>query len=131
MVYLRLPIDIPCGDEPLAAEIYLPSRMRGLSVCVTHSDEPAKRQRMCETLSDIGMATVLLQARDSLSSKHIIAAIDWVRTKRLLRKLPINIVATTIDERAAKRAAELRPVAVRSVLSTASVPHRLGLAVNS
>lgn len=129
MVYLRLPISIDSCGETLSAEVYLPSRMRGLSICVSRNDHPASRQRMCEMLSDIGIATLLLQASGDLSSKHIIAAVDWVRAKRLLRKLPINIVTTATDDPAAQKAAQRRPVAVRRVFSTASVAQRLAFAV--
>jgi hypothetical protein len=117
MLYLRLPIAIPCSTETLSAELYLPSHVRGLSICVNRTNRPAKRQRTCETLSDIGMATLVLTAPHDLASRHVIAAIDWARGKRLLRTLPINIIAPEHDAQAARKAADRRLAAVTAVLS--------------
>ncbi len=119
MLYLRLPVAINSPREMLSGEIYLPSRSRGLSICITQTDNDAKRQRMCEMLGSIGMATLLVRAPASLSSEHVVAAVDWARAKHLLRRLPINIITTGAHSSAAQKAAQLRPVAVRRVLSTA------------
>ena len=118
MLYLRLPVAIESSGETLAGEIYLPSRMRGLSICVTSSrTSPVQRQHVCERLGEAGRAALLLLVPGQLLPRHVIAAVDWVRSKRLLRTLPIAIVALGNDTASARKAAHLRPVAVSAVTS--------------
>ena len=128
MLYLRLPIAIECSSETISGEIYLPSRMRGMSICMDRSGNPGARQRMCEMLGEIGMGTLLLQAPEECGARHVIAAIDWVRTRHLLRCLPINLIATETDAFAARKAAQRRPASVTAVLSTGFASPRFAAA---
>jgi hypothetical protein len=77
---------------------------------------------MAVLLAAVRVATLTLQAPAPLSSGEMLYIIDWVRSRRLLQRFPIGLMAPKADRDAAIKAASRRPVAVSAVFSGLACP---------
>lgn len=124
-VSLHVPIRVSIPGITMAGRLSIPRTATALSVCIEHPGSEGEIRTLTAMLAKAGIASLTLRAEQTLTLRDFVAVIDWVRARRLLRSLPIGIVAPGVEGAAALKAAQHRPVAVPAVLVMSS--HSAGL----
>lgn len=124
-VSLHVPIKVTIPGITMAGRLSIPRTATALTVCIEHPGGEGEIRKLTAMLAKAGIATLTLRAEQTLTLRDIVAVIDWIRSRRLLRSLPIGIIAPGAEGAAALKAAQHRPVAVPAVLVMSS--HSTGL----
>jgi hypothetical protein len=114
--YLQVPVSIALTGTTIAGSLSIPRTASALGVCIEHPGQERETKRLVADLAVLGIAALTLRCEEALSLGDIVAVIDWVRSRRLLRSLPIGFIAPGAEGAAALKAAQHRPVAVPAVL---------------
>lgn len=113
---LHIPVSISLGQREIQGELALPAGATELRVCVGRESDRALQRREARKCAKREIAALNLQSTLTMSSGDLIKVIDWVRSRRLLRPLPISLVLPTTDTRAGLKAAHHRPASVAGVM---------------
>ena len=139
-------IRIPLGAVAIDADLHVPPRARGVVVFAHGSGSSrfsGRNRAVARALQDEGFATLLLdlltpeeEARDARSGEHrfdvgllgsrVVAAVDWLRGRADLARLPAAVFGASTGAAAALVAAAERPDAVRAVISRGGRPDLAG-----
>lgn len=114
--FLHVPVSVAVPGTTLSGRLSIPRTATALGVCIEHPGREDEQIELASQLADIGVATLSIHAESRLSLGDLVSIIDWVRSRRLLRALPIGLIAPGAEGAAALRAAQHRPVAVPAVL---------------
>jgi hypothetical protein len=115
-VYLAVPARISLGGTTFAASLCVPRTASALVICIQHPGQERDCADLAGHLAAAGLAALTIRAEHALSLSDMIALVDWVRSRRLLRSLRIGVIAHGAEGAIALKAAEHRPVAVPAVL---------------
>lgn len=115
-VYLQVPVNVALGGLTMPGSLSIPRTAAALGVCIEHPGQERDTKQLVGNLAREGLAALTIRAEEQLSLGDIVALIDWVRSRRLLRSLPIGIIAPGAEGASALKAAQHRPVAVPAVL---------------
>lgn len=126
-VFLHVPVSIAISGTTFSGRLSVPRTATALGICIEHPGHEREQRKLTSLLADIGVAALTVRAEAPLSLSQMVGLVDWVRSRRLLRALPIGIIAPGAEGAAALKAAQHRPVAVPAVLvvspgSTAMTP---------
>lgn len=119
---LHIPVSISLGQRVIEGELALPAGATELRLCVGRESDRTLQRREARRCAKREIAALNLQSAMSMTSGDLIKVIDWVRSRRLLRPLPIALVLPTSDTRAGLKAAHHRPASVAGVLVLKSAP---------
>jgi hypothetical protein len=115
-VYLQVPVSIALPGTAMPGTLSIPRTATALGVCIEHPGQERDMKHLVGDLARVGIAALTVRADAELSLGDMVALIDWVRSRRLLRSLPIGLIAPGGEGAAALKAAQHRPVAVPAVL---------------
>jgi hypothetical protein len=115
-VYLHVPVSVSLSGMTMPGSLSIPRTAAALGVCIEHPGQERDTKRLIGDLARVGLATLTVRAEETLSLGDMVSLIDWVRSRRLLRALPIGVIAPGAEGAAALKAAQHRPVAVPAVL---------------
>jgi hypothetical protein len=115
MICLRIPVTVSLGQRILHGELALPAHAAEVRICVAHESDKALQRRESRRCTKRAIAALDLQSDEALSSGDLLRVIDWVRSRRLLQRLPISLVLPSEDAVAALKAAHHRPASVFGV----------------
>lgn len=115
-IYLEVPARISLGRKTFAASLCIPRTATALAVCIQHPGQERESAGLAGDLAAAGIAALTVCAEQALSLSDMIALVDWVRSRRLLRSLRIGLIAHGAEGATALKAAQHRPVAVPAVL---------------
>lgn len=115
-VSLHVPVTVSLPGTTMAGRLSIPRNATALGVCIEHPGSEIEHRKLTAQLASIDVAALTIHATEPLSVGDMVAVIDWVRARRLLRSLPIGIIAPGSEGAAALKAAQHRPVAVPAVL---------------
>ena len=119
---LHIPVSISLGQRAIEGELALPAGATELRVCVGRENDRAFQRKEARRCAKREIAALNLQSTMSMTSGDLIKVIDWVRSRTLLRPLPISLVLPTSDTRAGLKAAHHRPASVAGVLVLTPMP---------
>lgn len=114
--YLQVPVSVALAGATMRGSLSIPRTATALGVCIEHPGQERDQRELVRRLADHGIAALTVRCPRQLSLGDMVALIDWVRSRRLLRSLPIAIIAPGAEGAAALKAAQHRPVAVPAVL---------------
>jgi hypothetical protein len=115
-VYLQVPVSVALARTAMPGSLSIPRTAAALGVCIEHPGQERETKQLIGDLARVGIAALTVRAEQELSLGDMVALIDWVRSRRLLRSLPIGFIAPGSEGAAALKAAQHRPVAVPAVL---------------
>src|SRR5579872_2789967 len=115
MICLHIPVTIALGERVLRGELSLPAHASEVRVRIGREGDKAAHRRQTRHRSKREIAALDLQTAQTLSSGDLLRVIDWVRSRRLLQRLPISLVLPSDDALAALKAAHHRPASVSHV----------------
>jgi hypothetical protein len=111
-----VPVSVSLSGMTMPGSLSIPRTAAALGVCIEHPGQERDTKRLIGDLARVGLATLTVRAEETLSLGDMVSLIDWVRSRRLLRALPIGVIAPGAEGAAALKAAQHRPVAVPAVL---------------
>ncbi len=115
MICLHIPVTIALGERVLRGELSLPAHASEVRVRIGREHEGVVPRRQARRCWKREIAALNLQTAETLSSGELLRVIDWVRSRRLLQRLPISLVLPSDDALAALKAAHHRPASVSHV----------------
>jgi hypothetical protein len=115
-IFLQVPVSVALTGTTMPGSLSIPRTACALGVCIEHPGQERETKRLVADLARVGLAALTVRSEESLSLGDIVALIDWVRSRKLLRSLPIGLIAPGAEGAAALKAAQHRPVAVPAVL---------------
>ena len=113
---LHIPVTLSLGQRTFAGELALPARATEVRVCIGDGTNRTGQRREARKCAERAIAALSLENAETMSSGDLLRVIDWVRSRRLLRSLPISILTASAQTRAALKAAHHRPACVSCVL---------------
>jgi hypothetical protein len=114
--YLQVPVNVELCETTLPGSLCIPQTATALGLCIEHPGEERYHRNLVRQLAAVGVAALTVRPERQLSLNEMVALVDWVRSRKLLRSLPIGLIAPAPEGPAALKAAEHRPVAVPAVL---------------
>lgn len=115
-VYLQVPVNVDLFETSFPGSLCIPRTATALGLCIEHPGEERYHRNLAKQLAEVGVAALTVRPDRQLSLNEMVALVDWVRSRRLLRALPIGLIAPATEGAAALKAAEHRPVAVPAVV---------------
>ncbi len=115
-VYLQVPVSIALPATSIPGSLSIPRTAAALGLIIEHPGEERDTKKLIGDLAHAGLAALKIRTEQPLSLGDMLALIDWVRSRRLLRSLSIGIIAPGAEGAVALKAAQHRPVAVPAVL---------------
>ena len=115
-VYLQVPVSIAISATSMPGSLSIPRTAAALGLCIEHPGDERDTKKLIGDVARAGLAVLTIRTEHALSLGDMLALIDWVRSRRLLRSLPIGIISSGAEGGIALKAAQHRPVAVPAVL---------------
>jgi hypothetical protein len=82
-------------------ELYLPKAARTLRLCILHGENPVTSRRLGSLLANDETAVLTLRTDAAVSARELSGIVDWIRSRRLLQRLAIRMIAAPPDPRPA------------------------------
>lgn len=114
--YLQVPVSVALEWSTMRASLSIPRTATALSVCIEHPGQEQDNRDLVARLAALGVASLTVRTIRQLSLSEMVTLIDWVRSRRLLRSLPIALITPGSEGAVALKAAQHRSVAVPAVL---------------
>jgi hypothetical protein len=114
--YLQVPVSVALERSTMRASLSIPRTATALSVCIEHPGQEQEHRDLVGRLAAIDVAALTVRSFGQLSLTDMVTLIDWVRSRRLLRSLPIALITPGSEGAVALKAAQHRSVAVPAVL---------------
>jgi putative phosphoribosyl transferase len=139
-------VHIPAGDATLDGDLRVPANARGLVLFAHGSGSSrfsSRNRAVAQSLEDRGLATLLMdlltrdeEAIDLRTRQHrfdipllasrVVAATDWLETRKDIARLPLGYFGASTGAAAALIAAADRPHIARAVVSRGGRPDLAG-----
>jgi|GEM_PF-6953738 len=90
---LHVPVSVCADGRTFSGDLYLPKAAQALRLCILQGQSRVAAQRLGALLANGETATLTLNTDEPLTAAEATGIIEWIRTRRLLQRLAIKVIA--------------------------------------